>query len=132
MVQRFVEGFFQWIWCSVPAKRVLGHDRSRDLLRSDTAALAAAAALAASTARRKTSIAGAMHPSCGAARDGTISKAASCAGYRAGALVGDALVPVSAGDKEHGGSVRNGTNNSTRGDTSSGCVDRTACINVAT
>jgi len=47
----------------VPAKRVLSHDRSRDLLCSDTATLSGTAALAAATTRRHSTIPSAMHPS---------------------------------------------------------------------
>lgn len=47
-------------------------------------------------------------------------------------MMGDTLVPVPASNEEHGRSVRNGTNDGTSSDTSSGCVHRATGIDVTT
>lgn len=117
--------------CSVPAQRVLGHDGCRDLLCSNAAALRTATALAASTARRDSTIACAMHPSSSAAGNGSVSHAAPCARHRAGALMSDSLVSVPTGNEEHGSTVGNGAHNGTSGDTCSRSVDRAAGVDVA-
>jgi hypothetical protein len=112
---------------SVPAKRVLSHDRRRDLLCADTLPLTAAAA---STGRRHSAVAGSVHPSRSAAWNRAIRHAAPSAGHRAGTLVSDALVPVPASYEEHGCAVGNGTCNSAGSDTSRGLVDWLALANV--
>lgn len=116
---------------SVPAKRVLGHDRCRNLLCSNAAALSTAAALTASTARRDSTIACTVHPSSCAAGDRSVSHAAPCARHRAGALMRNALVPVPTSDEEHGSTVSNGTHNGTSSNTGGRGVDRAAGVDVA-
>jgi hypothetical protein len=100
------------------------------LLRSNTAPLCTATALAASTARRDPTIACTMHPSSSTARDGTISHTTACAGHGARALVGNTLVPVPASDKEHSRTVGNSTNDGSRSNTSGGRVDGLAGVGV--
>lgn len=92
--------------------------------------MAAVTAPAASRPRRYSSVASTVHPCSSAAGNGAISHAASGAGYRAGALVGCTLVPVPTSDEEHGCTVGNGTYDSTGSNTSSGSIDRTACVDV--
>jgi hypothetical protein len=111
---------------SVPAKRVFCHDRSRNLLCADAAALTAVTSSAASAAGCDAAIASTMHPSSSTTRDG----AAACAGHRAGARVSGTLVPVPASHEEHGSAVCDGTNDSTAGDSGTGGVDLAAGANV--
>lgn len=116
--------------CSVPAKRVLSHDGRRDLLSANTATLAAAATMAASTARRHSPISGTVHPCSSATGNGSECVASPCARNRAGALVSNALVPVPTSDKEHGRAVGNGTNNSSCSNTGSRAIDRATGTNI--
>ena len=111
---------------SVPAQGVFSHDRRRDLLCANTAPLTAAASLAASTARRYSTVTGTVHPSSSATRNRAVRHTTAGARHRAGALVSETLVSVPAGDEEHGRSVGNGAHNGTGGDTSSRSVDGTA------
>lgn len=114
---------------SVPAKRVFGHDRSRDLLCANAAPLGAAASLAAPTARCNSTVASAMHPCCSATWDRSIRHSAR-AGNRTGTLVSNTLVPVPAGNEEHGSTISNSSNDSAAGDDGTGGVDLTAGADV--
>lgn len=105
--------------CSVPAKGVLSHDRRRDLLSSDTSPLTAVTASAAPTAWSHAPVASTMHPSSRATRDRAIRHTAG-AGDGAGTLVSDALVPVTAGNEEHGCAVCKSTDNGTAGNNGAG------------
>lgn len=87
------------------------------------------AALAAATARRYPPIASTVHPSSSAARNGAVSHA-TFTGNRARALVCQALVPVSAGNEEHGGSIGDGSNNGTASNNGTGRVHLAAGSNV--
>lgn len=115
MVQKFVLQSNS----SIPAKRVLSHNRRRNLLRANTAALAAATSTAAATTRSYTAIASTMHPSRCTAGNGSVCHATSGAGYRTGALMCDAFVPVSTSNEEHGGTIGNRTHDSAGSDASS-------------
>lgn len=105
---------------SVPAQRVLCHDRRRDLLSPYAAALAAVTSLAAAAARSHAAITSTAHPSSCATRDGAVGHTAG-AGDGAGALVSNALVAVPAGDEEHGRTISHGTNN---GSSCNSCASR--------
>jgi hypothetical protein len=107
---------------SVPAQRVLCHDRRRDLLSANAAALTAVTSVAAAAARSHAAITSTAHPGSCATRDG----ATGGAGDGAGALVSNTLVAVPAGDEEHGRTIRHGTNNSSSCNSCAGRVDLAA------
>lgn len=100
------------------------------MLCPDAASLGRAAALTATTARRHTTIAGTVHPSSRSTGNGA-ERVAACARHRAGPLVSHALVPVSARNEEHGGTIGDSTNNGTASNNSTGRVDLAAGANVA-
>jgi cytochrome c551/c552 len=119
---------------SVPAQGVLCHDRSRDLLGSYTAVVAAVASLAAATAGHagsESTVASAGHPGITTQTAyGAISVAAAV-GNRVGPFVGQTLLPVPARDEEHGSTICQSSDNSTGCNTSSSSVDGVACSHVA-
>lgn len=110
---------------SVPAQRVLGHNRCGDLLCTNALSAAAGAPMAATATRCHTTIASTTHPSSGASRNRTVGHTAG-AGNGAGARVSDALVAVPASDEEHSRAVGHSTNDSSGGDTCTGRVDLAA------
>lgn len=117
--------------CSVPAKGVFGHDWCGNLLCPNTAPLTAAAPMTASTPGRDTTVASAMHPSCGTTRNGAVCHAAARARDRAGALVSRTLLPVPTRNEEHGGTIGESTGDSSTSDTGSRTVDWTTGIHVS-
>jgi hypothetical protein len=118
---------------SVPAQRVFCHDRSGDLLGSYAAAVTAAAASAAATAWQagcQAPIASARHPGVAAQASNRPVGVATAAGNGAGSFVGQPLLPVPACDEEHGSTISQGTNDSTRRNANTGPVDGPAGTHV--
>lgn len=101
--------------CSVPAQRVLRHDRSRDLAARGRIAAATAVAVAVicwrvwlRTSARHQCCAGTAHQGWAAALDHLRG-----VGDGPGPAVGEALVLVAACNEEHGGSVGGSCNDGT-------------------
>lgn len=99
------------------------------MLCANAAPLGAAAAMAATTARCDSTVAGAVHPCCSATRDRSIRHAAG-ARNRTRALMTQTLVPVPASNEEHGSAVSNSSNNGAAGDDGTGRIDLFAGANV--
>ena len=100
------------------------------LRRADAVPLGAVAALAASTARRHSTVPSAVHPSRSTARHGSVSHFARSR-HRAGAPMRHSLGPVSTSNEEHGCTIGQRSRDNTESNESAGRVHLAARATVA-